>query len=144
MQQPPPLPEVVLERVIRLARVSGVAARISGPDIPLSAPARAVVASVPDLFPSLVAGGDDYEILAAVAPDQAPAFEAAAAKAGIAVTIIGQLTAGTGLEVTVVVIGLLLGGVLGLGTVVYALAIGPLTQLMLPWFTVDLMTPSAD
>jgi uncharacterized membrane protein YczE len=44
----------------------------------------------------------------------------------------------TGLEVTVVVIGLLLGGVLGLGTVAYALAIGPLTQLMLPWFTVSL------
>jgi uncharacterized membrane protein YczE len=47
----------------------------------------------------------------------------------------------TGIEVTVVVIGLLLGGVLGVGTVVYALAIGPLTQLMLPWFTVDLMAP---
>jgi uncharacterized membrane protein YczE len=42
----------------------------------------------------------------------------------------------TGLEVTVVVLGLLLGGVLGLGTVLYALAIGPLTQAMLPWFTV--------
>lgn len=47
----------------------------------------------------------------------------------------------TALEVAVVVIGLLLGGVLGAGTVVYALAIGPLTQLMLPWFTVDLMAP---
>ncbi len=44
----------------------------------------------------------------------------------------------TGLEVTVVVIGLLLGGVLGVGTIAYALAIGPLTQLMLPWFTVEL------
>jgi uncharacterized membrane protein YczE len=44
----------------------------------------------------------------------------------------------TGLEVAVVVIGLLLGGVLGIGTVAYALAIGPLTQLMLPWFTVAL------
>ena len=43
----------------------------------------------------------------------------------------------TGLEVAVVVIGLLLGGVIGLGTVVYALAIGPLTQLMLPWLTVE-------
>ena len=49
----------------------------------------------------------------------------------------------TGLEITVVVIGLLLGGVLGVGTVVYALVIGPLTQLMLPWFTVDLMAPEA-
>jgi uncharacterized membrane protein YczE len=47
----------------------------------------------------------------------------------------------TGLEITVVVIGLLLGGKLGLGTVAYALAIGPLTQLMLPWLTVDVVRP---
>jgi len=43
----------------------------------------------------------------------------------------------TGLEVTVVVIGLLLGGTLGLGTVLYALAIGPLTQLWLPAWTIQ-------
>jgi uncharacterized membrane protein YczE len=42
------------------------------------------------------------------------------------------------LEVTVVVIGLLLGGVAGLGTVLYALAIGPLTQAMLPTWIVDI------
>ena len=44
----------------------------------------------------------------------------------------------TGLEVAVVVVGVLLGGTIGLGTVLYALAIGPLTQLWLPAFTVDL------
>lgn len=49
----------------------------------------------------------------------------------------------TVLEVTVVVIGLLLGGVLGLGTVLYALAIGPLAQLMLPWCTVELPATEA-
>ena len=38
----------------------------------------------------------------------------------------------TGLEVTVVVVGWLLGGVVGVGTVLYAIAIGPLVQLMLP------------
>ena len=42
----------------------------------------------------------------------------------------------TGLEVAVVAIGFLLGGTLGVGTVVYALTIGSLAQLMLPWFTV--------
>jgi uncharacterized membrane protein YczE len=42
----------------------------------------------------------------------------------------------TALEVTVVLIGLLLGGVAGLGTVLYALTIGPLTQLMLPTWLV--------
>jgi uncharacterized membrane protein YczE len=47
----------------------------------------------------------------------------------------------TGLEVTVVLIGLLLGGVLGLGTVLYAVAIGPLAQMMLPALTVRLPVP---
>ncbi|MGI9156076.1 MAG: YczE/YyaS/YitT family protein [Marmoricola sp.] len=44
----------------------------------------------------------------------------------------------TSLEVTVVAIGWLLGGVFGVGTVLYALAIGPLAQLMLPYFIVEL------
>ena len=44
----------------------------------------------------------------------------------------------TGLEVAVVVVGLLLGGSLGVGTVLYAVAIGPLTQAMLPWLSVDI------
>jgi uncharacterized membrane protein YczE len=42
----------------------------------------------------------------------------------------------TGLEVTVLATGWLLGGTVGIGTVAYALAIGPLTQAFLPWFTV--------
>jgi len=42
------------------------------------------------------------------------------------------------IEITVVVIGLLLGGVAGFGTVLFALAIGPLTQAMLPAWIVQL------
>jgi uncharacterized membrane protein YczE len=42
----------------------------------------------------------------------------------------------TCLELTVVLIGLLLGGVAGLGTLAYAVAIGPLSQLLLPAFVV--------
>jgi uncharacterized membrane protein YczE len=38
----------------------------------------------------------------------------------------------TAMELTVVGLGLLLGGVAGLGTIVYALAIGPLSQALLP------------
>jgi uncharacterized membrane protein YczE len=38
----------------------------------------------------------------------------------------------TAMELTVVVLGLLLGGVAGVGTIVYALAIGPLSQALLP------------
>ena len=42
------------------------------------------------------------------------------------------------LEVAVVAVGWLLGGVVGVGTVLYALAIGPLAHVFLPLFTVDL------
>jgi uncharacterized membrane protein YczE len=45
----------------------------------------------------------------------------------------------TGLEVSVVLVGLLLGGTLGLGTVLFALVIGPVTQLWLPYFTIDVV-----
>lgn len=40
----------------------------------------------------------------------------------------------TAIEVSVLFIGWLLGGTPGVGTVLYALAIGPLIQLCLPWF----------
>lgn len=40
----------------------------------------------------------------------------------------------TAIEVSVLLSGWLLGGTLGVGTVLYALAIGPLIQLCLPWF----------
>ena len=40
----------------------------------------------------------------------------------------------TGIEVTVLAAGWLLGGTVGIGTVLFALAIGPLTQLFLPVF----------
>jgi uncharacterized membrane protein YczE len=43
----------------------------------------------------------------------------------------------TAIEVVVVAAGWLLGGALGLATVLYAVAIGPLVHLLLPWFTVE-------
>jgi uncharacterized membrane protein YczE len=44
----------------------------------------------------------------------------------------------TGIEVVVLGLGFLLGGTVGLGTVLYALAIGPLVQLFLPHVAVAL------
>lgn len=40
----------------------------------------------------------------------------------------------TVIEVSVLVIGIALGGTFGVGTVLYALSIGPLIQLCMPWF----------
>jgi uncharacterized membrane protein YczE len=48
----------------------------------------------------------------------------------------------TSIEVSVLAIGFLLGGTLGLGTVVYALSIGPLLQLFLPAFTIPQPVPA--
>jgi uncharacterized membrane protein YczE len=44
----------------------------------------------------------------------------------------------TGIEVAVVLGGWLLGGVVGLGTFLFALSIGPLTQFFLPYMIVEL------
>ncbi len=42
----------------------------------------------------------------------------------------------TGIELTVLAAGWLLGGTVGVGTVLYAFAIGPLVQVFLPLFTI--------
>jgi uncharacterized membrane protein YczE len=47
----------------------------------------------------------------------------------------------TTLEVTVVVLGFALGGIVGVGTVLYALLIGPVVQLFLPMLTVRVQHP---
>jgi uncharacterized membrane protein YczE len=52
------------------------------------------------------------------------------ARTGTSVRLIRTL-----IELTVLVTGFLLGGTVGIGTVIYALAIGPLTQAFLPFVT---------
>jgi len=47
----------------------------------------------------------------------------------------------TGLEVTVLVTGWLLGGTVGIGTLVYALSIGPLAHVFIPLFSRGRPTP---
>ena len=55
---------------------------------------------------------------------------------GLAARGLSIRLARTGIEVVVVVAGSLLGGTLGVGTLVYAVTIGPLVQVFLPWFTI--------
>ncbi len=78
----------------KMLRVSGVAAQIDLATVPLSEAARAAIALRPDLFDTALTGGDDYEVLASVPLQACAAFEAEAARIGIAVTAIG--TAGQG------------------------------------------------
>lgn len=48
----------------------------------------------------------------------------------------------TAIELTVVIAGFFMGGVVGVGTAVFALGVGPLTQLTLKWLRVDLHAKS--
>jgi uncharacterized membrane protein YczE len=47
----------------------------------------------------------------------------------------------TGIEVSVLAVGWLLGGTVGVGTLLYALAIGPLAHVFVPLFARDRVLP---
>jgi thiamine-monophosphate kinase len=79
----------------KLCAASGVSAAIDAPSIPLSPAAAALVARGAVGIETLVAGGDDYEILCAVPEDAFDAFALATRAAGVAIASIGTIIAGT-------------------------------------------------
>lgn len=83
-----------------ICRASGLGAVVEADAVPLSAAARAAVATDESLLRSAVlCGGDDYELLFTVAPDRVAEAEAAARQAGVTVTAIGAMVAGEGVAV---------------------------------------------
>lgn len=82
----------------RMCRASGCGARIQIERVPRDVVAEAAIAFDPRHWNDVLAAGDDYELLLAVAPDQADAFEAAANAAGgsarepFPTTRIGEMT----------------------------------------------------
>jgi thiamine-monophosphate kinase len=63
-------------------------------EVPLSEPARKILADSPALAEAVFTGGDDYEVVCAVPPSQSLAFEADAAAAGIPVRPVATATPG--------------------------------------------------
>jgi thiamine-monophosphate kinase len=80
----------------KLARVSGVAAEVETGDVPLSPAASQAVAAEPALMETVLTGGDDFEVIATVAPDRFEDLRGEAAAAGVMVTRIGTIEAGEG------------------------------------------------
>jgi thiamine-monophosphate kinase len=78
----------------KLCAASGVSAAIDAPSIPLSTVAASLLAKGVVGIENLVSGGDDYEVLCAVAEDRFAAFARTAAQAGVAVASIGTVMAG--------------------------------------------------
>jgi thiamine-monophosphate kinase len=82
--------------LMRLCRASAVSAEVEVDRIPLSAAARQVVAADPREMQTILAGGDDYEVLATVPPEKAAAFRSACAAAGVPAQAIGRIVPGEG------------------------------------------------
>jgi thiamine-monophosphate kinase len=78
----------------KLCRVSGVSADIDAARVPLSPAAAHALKTDPTLIDPILSGGEDYEILCAVAPGSVAGFQGDAAKAGVPVTEIGRITEG--------------------------------------------------
>ena len=74
-----------------ICRASAVSAEIEAALVPLSPPTRA---AGPDWLPTILSGGDDYELLLAVPLGQESALQDAATRSGITVTRIGVFRAG--------------------------------------------------
>jgi thiamine-monophosphate kinase len=77
----------------KLCRASKVGVDIVVEAVPLSAAARWALAAEPALIETTLTGGDDFEIVAAVAPDRVEALRDEAASASLQVTEIGTATA---------------------------------------------------
>jgi thiamine-monophosphate kinase len=78
----------------KLCLASGLSAEIEIARVPLSAAARQALAADPRLRETILTGGDDYELLAAVRPDKLDAFSLECAREGVAVTDIGEAVTG--------------------------------------------------
>ena len=79
----------------KLCGVSGVSAVIDAPSIPLSPAAAALLVRGTVDIETIVSGGDDYEVLCTVPEDSFEAFVQAAGQAGVAVSSVGVIVAGS-------------------------------------------------
>jgi thiamine-monophosphate kinase len=81
----------------RMCAASDCAGRVRFADVPLSPAAAKALAADSGLVPHIIAGGDDYEVLAAVPSGRASTFVAAALGSGATVTRIGEVVPGSGI-----------------------------------------------
>ena len=77
----------------------------------------------------LYAGGSALYISAGLGPGPRDGLMTGLASRGASIRAVR-----TGIEVTVLLLGWALGGTIGVGTIVLALSVGPLVQVLLGWF----------
>jgi thiamine-monophosphate kinase len=82
--------------IAKLCRASGVAAEIDVAQVPLSTAVLAAASAEPTALETALTGGDDYEIVLTLPPEELPAFRLAGDVAGLEVSDIGRIVAGEG------------------------------------------------
>jgi thiamine-monophosphate kinase len=78
----------------RLCRASGLSARLDADHVPLSPAAKKALAIDQDLIGTILAGGDDYELLVTLARNSWHGFSAECEAKGVAATLIGETVLG--------------------------------------------------
>jgi thiamine-monophosphate kinase len=82
-----------------ICKTSGVAATVELVLVPLSLAARELAAADPALLATLIAGGDDYELLFAAPPDAAEEIVSLSRSLELPIVKIGTMEAGKGVRV---------------------------------------------
>jgi thiamine-monophosphate kinase len=83
-----------------LAAASGVRLELDAAAIPVQAGVDAVAAAADrDPLELAIAGGEDYELLATLAPQRVAEATAALARLDLPLTVIGRVTGGAGVEI---------------------------------------------
>lgn len=82
-----------------ICEASGVGAALRAADAPLSPAARRALQAEPSLRDTVLAGGDDYELLFTAPPDKTGAVATLAADTALALTPVGDIVAGEGVTV---------------------------------------------
>jgi len=108
--------------------------------LPLLPEPEMLVARVPMMLGGVVviSMGSGLYIGAGLGPGPRDGLMTGLARRGVSIRV-----ARTAIEITVLAIGIALGGAIGLGTAVFALAIGPLVQFFLPRFQVGERRPTS-
>lgn len=83
-----------------ICKASGVGAEIQAAMVPMSDAAQMLVARHPALLPSLLSGGDDYEVVFTADPADSDHIATVSQEAGVPVTGIGVVVGGDKVEVT--------------------------------------------
>lgn len=85
-----------------MCRASGLAARVEAGRVPLSPAAAAALAGDQSLLASVLAGGDDYEVLFTTPPEAAEGIARLSVALGVALTAIGSMMPGEVGKVTAI------------------------------------------